>query len=686
MGSGFYPLIIRGVQFAHRGLGVEVWARNSVRLGHARAPRSDVDLSFYVARDQGGTHEAAKRRYRLLRRLCPWIGEASFYDDRRLAFILKHQNILELARDPELLDRFPGARDREASLEAKFTFLARMIEADRTNLRRRPRARAEKWRAHLRACGIERFPRDDFNANTLLNILEEDLFKPLFRVPMRSLIRDFLQGRASLAGESEMALLLFAPHRWIYSMRRSESDIDRAALTTLTAREKEVLAEQLRWEFCYLLVSETRHGHDANWIRHASFAFRLLKDVDPEKAPAFLAEFCETAGVGLDAIAPAVSPTYCVRPWHRFLVDTDGRYSPCESVEFDVPALNLNRAGPAEILKSPELAAIKKAMTEGKKVDQCAACYRNEASGIPSLREIANRELPLTTPLLSLELHLGNSCSQKCVTCTAHNSSAWYSQMRDAGAEKSLKPAGTYLWHVTPGFQRGFREILPLLGHLSLDGGEPLEAESHSGILESCLSSGRADRIALSYQTNGLVDPRRFFPLWKRFKSVSVNVKIEGIGKHHDYLRYPSRWEQVLETLHRLEAAPVRVRTRIALRVHALNFYYLPEILNWSDRKRIVGPVTLLKLDHPECFRLEACPPRLKDAIRARFEDTGMDRRLSGGTLRSLLRVMDSTDAYDASAVAALRNLDRIRALAFSETFPEIASYYEQPSSRAALE
>ena len=107
--------------------------------------------------------------------------------------------------------------------------------------------------------------------------------------------------------------------------------------------------------------------------------------------------------------------------------------------------LNYNKMSLNEVWNSEHFKSARRAMLEGKQFKNCNTCYKEEAVGIHSHRQIENyiwknklgedyiNELinntnpdgSVNNKWITLDLRLGNTCNLQCVMCRPIDSSKW---------------------------------------------------------------------------------------------------------------------------------------------------------------------------------------------------------------------------------------------------------------------
>jgi hypothetical protein len=97
------------------------------------------------------------------------------------------------------------------------------------------------------------------------------------------------------------------------------------------------------------------------------------------------------------------------------------------------------------------------------------------------------------------------------------------------------------------------------------------------------VESGSASNCILRYNSNGLELPDKLFELWSHFKQVKFNFSIDAVGSRNDYIRYPSKWNDVVNNLKRLDDTPSNITVNIACAIQLLNISTITELVHWKE-------------------------------------------------------------------------------------------------------
>ena len=266
---------------------------------------------------------------------------------------------------------------------------------------------------------------------------------------------------------------------------------------------------------------------------------------------------------------------------------------------------------PLEAWNSDYMRSVRTTMMEGNIPASCTKCFEEEAKGVASKRLwetsawIARRDLDLTellsntTPegrvpdkLQYLDLRLGHTCNIKCVMCSPHDSSKWvkdwqelFPQLESETVKDQLqwdKMTFNNKWHENPEFWDQMYRQIPYLKEVYFAGGEPLMIKQHKEFIEQIVKSGYAKNIILRYNTNGLLIDKDLMELWNYFQQVKVGVSIDATGQRNAYIRHPSDWNTIEETMHMLDNSPYNISPSIATAIQIFNVKHLPDFAYWK--------------------------------------------------------------------------------------------------------
>ena len=319
------------------------------------------------------------------------------------------------------------------------------------------------------------------------------------------------------------------------------------------------------------------------------------------------------------------SKTFCPLPWIHLATRPNGDVRVCctanasgagedDSKEVGLVTangvnMNLQTSTLAEVWNSNYMKTIRLQMLDNKIPTSCTKCFKEESSGITSKRQwetvvwkerldldsiVANTQLDGTLPveIPYFDLRLGNLCQLKCIMCSPHDSSSWikewkiqYSKYKtiELQTDQRWDSDFDYTWYKKGSFLDDMRRQSENIRELYFAGGEPLLIPEHYKILEFMIDTGAATNCVLRYNSNGLELPEKLFDLWKHFKQVKFNFSVDAYGELNDYIRYPSKWNNVVTNLERMDDTPDNITVNIACAVQLLNVLYITELVYWKE-------------------------------------------------------------------------------------------------------
>jgi organic radical activating enzyme len=328
--------------------------------------------------------------------------------------------------------------------------------------------------------------------------------------------------------------------------------------------------------------------------------------------------------------------------------------------------------------KDYNIDSIRKDILEKNRSSFCNACWKLEDAGLISDRKLKNSALDFywdrDIRFIEDEVRQGkystimvknitsNTCNSTCVTCNSSSSSAW------APLEKKMGviPIGTKsMTKEMIDSNLNFKELITL----NFVGGEPLYEKLNFYILEQLLEAGNTNCF-ISVTTNGSVDLNSTNKdLLKKFKNVNFSVSIDGIGSEFEYLRFPLKWNDLLNNLEFFRTITNNVN--VSSTTSNMNMLTFHKTQNWFKEQGLkyhYNPVI-----SPVYFRPGALPQKIKEQIVATKSYTKEECDFFFGQPHTSKDDLDFLDC-----IKVIKEQDRVKGICIKDYMPEFYQLIEE--------
>jgi hypothetical protein len=302
---------------------------------------------------------------------------------------------------------------------------------------------------------------------------------------------------------------------------------------------------------------------------------------------------------------------------------------------------------------SEVMTRIRRQVLIGERPKECEPCFSLEDQGVESLRQrhIAGKipearinlypdalkkmrhdfTMPFEIP--TMELKLNNLCNLACRMCHPMDSTSW----TDWGEVKEFyKKEGNIMYALVedlnlenkphldkfqdnPEWWASLEKLLPYFRRVEFAGGEPLMDPQHYRILDMLAPYG--DQIEIKYATNLSMlgkSNRTVWEYWPKFKSVAVNVSIDGIGTSYEYIRGNASWAELINNIKQIQTIPNISRIVGAVTVQVSNVLVLDKIIEYFlDDLGIVFHTH--RVEYPKLLSAQVLPQPLRMLAIARL-------------------------------------------------------------------
>jgi hypothetical protein len=206
------------------------------------------------------------------------------------------------------------------------------------------------------------------------------------------------------------------------------------------------------------------------------------------------------------------------------------------------------------------------------------------------------------------------------------------------------------------------------------------------------VETGAAKLCVIRYNSNGLELPEKLFDLWKHFKEVKFNFSVDAVGDRNDYIRYPSKWDNVVANLERLDDTPDNITVNIACAVQLLNISSVTELVHWKETKNFkkinkapygAGLIGTHLVYLPSYLNVRVLPKHLKNQVaeqidyfcfrqsrNAEFQNNPYGQQRWQGLVRYMMA--EDWSSKLPVTVEYLEQCDQQRGTNFRTIFPEL--------------
>jgi len=416
------------------------------------------------------------------------------------------------------------------------------------------------------------------------------------------------------------------------------------------------------------------------------------------------------------------SPTFCMHPFTGLATREDGAIQVCCRSH---PIGDIQQNTLEEIWNGETIKRIRKQVLTGDRPSECSPCFGLEDQGVESLRQRhiagkipearitlypdavnkmdSNFTMPFEIP--TMELKLNNLCNLKCRMCHPGDSTSW----NDWGEIKDFyKGSGQIIFDLVdkhnlerkplldkfednPNWWTSLEKNLPYFRRVEFAGGEPLMDPQHYRILDMLKPYGK--NIEIKYATNattlGISKGRTIHEYWPHFRSVAVNVSIDGIYNVYDYIRGNGDFSVVEKNIRDIQTIPNINRIVGAVAVQVSNVLTLDKMIeHFLDKLGIVFYTNMVQ--YPNVLSAQVLPSELKaeaitklKAVRERVPEFNLVKQhpmLKELTYKQIDGIINFLLAKDLThlwndCVEFNRRLDVTRNQSFFDVTPEFKDY-----------
>jgi sulfatase maturation enzyme AslB (radical SAM superfamily) len=379
-------------------------------------------------------------------------------------------------------------------------------------------------------------------------------------------------------------------------------------------------------------------------------------------------------------------PLYCGYAWRGLFINEFAQGHPCcfrveDANEY--PREKNIYYRPNLIYRGESIKEVRRSLLEGKFPAMCKLCENAEKNG-----EFSKRLQSLERSYLKsqneafdeneqelgfLDIHLGDQCNLECRMCTPRASR----RLRPVFAEVFNDHHVIDLhWQNDPLFWEELNRVIlesNALKRVHFAGGEPLIIKKLWEFLEQ-LDTSRASKLILSLNSNLTVIPPKFEAIIEKFKKVRISISLEGTKEVHNYIRYPSNRDDILNNLNRLRAS-TRIEFNVSTVVQTLNVFNLPQFFKELETQNLEA--NLIFVEGRDFLDIKNIPLQFKQKIKAHYLSymNQLNKR-DQGHLKQIMSYLERSEEdhneWD-NFWKITRSWDALRRVRIQEIVPELS-------------
>lgn len=310
------------------------------------------------------------------------------------------------------------------------------------------------------------------------------------------------------------------------------------------------------------------------------------------------------------------------------------------------PVGNIQCQSLEEVWNNDTMKRIRRQVLNNERPKECEPCFSLEDQGVESLRQrhikdvipesrinlypdaVSTMHKDYTMPfeIPTIEIKLNNLCNLKCRMCNPTDSTSWndwevvedFYKKENNFVVHSIKDLNLlqkpYLdkFDDTDNWWVSFEKLLPYFRRVEFAGGEPLMDPQHYRILDMLAPYG--DQIEIKYATNLTMlgkSNRTVWQYWPKFKSVAVNVSIDGIGDSYEYVRGNASWAELVNNIKQVQTITNVSRIVGAVAVQVSNVLVLDKMIEYFLNELGIVFYTNM-VQYPTVLSVQVLPHELK--------------------------------------------------------------------------
>lgn len=354
-----------------------------------------------------------------------------------------------------------------------------------------------------------------------------------------------------------------------------------------------------------------------------------------------------------NGVSKMQSKTFCMHPFTGLATREDGAIKVCCR---SLPIGWIQEESLESVWNGEKIKEVRKQVLSNERPNVCKPCFDLEDQGVESLRQrhikgeipearinlypnaldLLNDDFTMPFEFPTMEIKLNNLCNLRCRMCNPLDSTSWkdwnsivpfYKEENNylvPTIEKLVKKPGQYInpFLNNKNWQEDFEKVIPYFRRVEFAGGEPLMDPQHYEILDMLKPYGK--NIEIKYATNattlGITNGRTIYDYWPHFKSIAVNVSIDGIHDVYNYIRSNSDFKTVEENVKELKKIPNISRIVGAFTAQAGNMLQITDCIRYFMNEMGIYFYSH-RVSYPTLLSAQVLPNPIKKVAIERLEN-----------------------------------------------------------------
>ena len=347
---------------------------------------------------------------------------------------------------------------------------------------------------------------------------------------------------------------------------------------------------------------------------------------------------------------------FCNTPWYEAHIYWDGSFGTCcqesrklyadSETQYNIKTMSLT-----EWFNSAPAREFRLDMFSNEGTVKCSQCYNEQGASSTSRRHRSNQKSVIFTKqafsesfkqspgykqfmfskgmdgltnTMPIDLHidLGNYCNLACKMCWSSASSKIASQYVKWGYAEHKQYLGSDWTKDIETWNRFLNELvtIPKLKNIHLMGGETLLTNRFEELVDFMIEHKRFD-VCFSFVTNGTVFKQSLLDKLKLFARVGIEVSIETVTAHNDYVRQGTDTTLVLENIQKYiqhcNNTSISLTIRPAISALTVGYYYT--LLEYCLEHKLM--IKSLLVTTPEYLDIKVLPQSVKQQYLQHYKE-----------------------------------------------------------------